>query len=274
MNARRVVSVALALAAPVVCEGCLPSNDPLALPLDVVSIAAVIVAGETEAHVLAGFPHRPLDDPPPSVTAHLSGSGWKASFAPTALADCEGGPIRWPIPLTCLHAVLPEAVRAGVAYRIEGRAPLGSFTGEAVVPAAPVVVEPADTLRLRPSGYQLRVPIRYRVSSEIGTLRPEVAEIRDSSDYRPSAFLWPDSLDVEADSATLTVDYDTALPTRITLQLLGIGWNYTRFVEASESNPFRSPLPEFGIRGEGVFGYFDGAAVSGPIHVAAAAAER
>ena len=274
MNARRVVSVALALAAPMVCEGCLPSNDPLSVQLDVVSIAAVIVAGEKEAHMLAGFPHRPLGDPPPSVTADLSGPGWKAAFVPTATANCEGGPFRWPVPLTCLHAVLPEAVREGAAYRVNGRAPLGSFTGEAVVPTAAVVVEPTDTLRLLPTGYELTVPIRYRVSSEIGTLRPEIFEIRDSTGYQPSAFLGPDTLDLKADSAILLVDYDTAQRTWLTLQLVGIGWNYTRFVEASESNPFRSPWPEFGIRGEGVYGYFDGAAVSGPVHVIAAAVER
>lgn len=50
---------------------------------------------------------------------------------------------------------------------------------------------------------------------------------------------------------------------RFSLRLLGIGWHYTDFVKhIGVDYPLIRPWPSFGIEGEGVYGYFDGATPS------------
>lgn len=240
------------LAATLTPSGCdyIAPPDHLALDPDVVSIAIMLVEGETRARLLAGHPHRPVSEPPPKITASLVGPGWRAEFTrrTNPKYGCGGGPTIWPMPMVCLNAALPEPIREKAAYRLEGEGPKGSFAGEAVVPAIPRILEPGgDTLRL--SGTWL--PIRYRAAPEVGTLRPQIFT---------SKRIWVGSLDPAGQADTLPLPgFEQA-----SLHLLGIGWNYTSFYWADR---IRFPWPNFGVSGEGVYGYFDGAAESRVVRI-------
>ena len=124
MRARRLM-VLIAIVAPGGCDY-LASPDRLVDP-DVISIALVLVAGESQAHLLAGHPYLHRSDPPPKVTASLIGPGWRAAFThKTDPQDgCGGGPTDWPIPMVCLNATLPEPIRERVTYKLEGKGPKG-----------------------------------------------------------------------------------------------------------------------------------------------------
>ena len=172
----------MAILAPGGCDYIAPP-DPLALDPDVISIAIVLVAGESQAHLLAGHPHRPASDPPPRVTATLVGADWRIAFTSARdQSDCRGGPTDLPFPKICLQAVLPEQIREGATYKLEGEGPKGSFTGETVVPAAARVLDPGDTVWLPDSIRTIRIPTRYRAPPEVGMLRPEMfATFSDST---------------------------------------------------------------------------------------------
>ena len=155
-------------------------------------------------------------------------------------------------PATCLRAQLPEPIRATGEYGLRGTALLGSFTGEAVVPSVPIVVEPADTLRLPlPDSGQIRIPLRYQVDPETGALLAEV--VVTESGARTGS--WTEGLEV-AGSDTVKAD-QRGNPLRIYLQLQAIGWNYANFMKHT-GRSFVPPWPSFGVEGEGVYGYFDG----------------
>ena len=252
--------------------GCdyIASPDALELDPDVVSIAIVLAAGEREAFVLAGYPHRAPSASPPEVTATLLGPDWQAAFSDTTDLEggCGGGPTHWPMPMVCLRAPLPEPIRERTAYGLDGRAPQGSFAGVATVPSAPVILAPADTFRLsatRDSGHWSWIPIRYHAPEDVGTLRTELLVVLSDSTGTESAWIpvWPPDLDVNASADTLKFDRDERLQWG-SLHLVGIGWQYTNFLEASEKHDRQ---PSFGIEGEGVYGYFDGSARSRPVHV-------
>jgi len=60
-----------------------------------------------------------------------------------------------------------------------------------------------------------------------------------------------------AEADTVRITYHQR-PLRFSLRLLGIGRNYTNFLETEGIFPRPRPWPSFGIEGEGVYGYFDG----------------
>ena len=253
--------VALALAALSACE----TTRPFELHPDAVAIAVLLVAGESEARMLAIHPHRE-GGAAPQITATLEGSGWTAAFADAPGLETCTPERRWPRPIKCLRAALPEAILPTGSYSLRGTAPLGSFTGETVVPAVPFLVESADTLRLPlpDDPGEIRIPIRYQAGSEVGTLAAEVLEIFETQKDGTERQLYPHNLGsfpqpvegVEADTVTISQD---GKPLRFSLRLLGIGWHYTNFLQHwGTRDPLMRPWPGFGIKGEGMYGYFDG----------------
>ena len=256
--------VLLAMVVPGGCDYFAPPErlvDP-----DAITIALVLVAGDSQAHMLAGHPFLLASDPPPKVTASLVGPGWRAEFADRTdpVDGCGGGPTDWAIPMVCLNAVLPAPIREGVDYRLQGRGPKGSFTGHTVVPAAPRIWSPGDTALSGPVSL-IRIPIRYRVPREVGTLRPEVLQtVGDGAGTRTE---WirplPWELDVDSQANTVAWSYPAKFR-RASLHLLGIGRNYTYFWRR---HPRRATQLRAGISGEGVYGYFDGSAKSHPIEI-------
>ena len=263
MRARGLVAV-IAMAGPGGCSY-VASPESLLDP-DVISIAIVLVAGESQAHLLAGSPHLGRLDTPPRVTASLIGPGWRADFThETETRDgCGGGPTDWPIPMVCIKAVLPEPIREKVAYRLVGKGPKGSFTGETVVPAAPLILEPRDTVWLPGSTRVVRIPVRYRAPPEVGTMRPEVFQTISDTAGTESEWIrvWPRTLNPEGQD-TVVWGYSPKIRWA-SLHVLGIGRHYTFFWRLRKN---RVPWPRAGISGEGVYGYFDGSARSGPISI-------
>lgn len=250
------------------CDGFIRPPDPLEVDPDVVSVAIMLVAGEREARLLAAHPHRKASEPAPTIAATLKGSGWTAAFSDTELEACIP-PNRWQGPARCLRAVLPEEIREGAGYEIEGTAPLGPFSGEVVLPIAPVLREPGDSLFLPlPPDYEgHRVPVLYRAGSDIGTLVAEAVDVfvtrEDGTEWEVEGHAvgrFPKVLEGE-EADTVTIDYRER-PARFSLRLVGIGWNYTNFLENEGIFPLPKPWPSFGIEGEGVYGYFDGAVPS------------
>ena len=269
MRARAWVVLAAVLS-PGGCDFFAPP-DPLALDPDFINIAILLVAGDSRAHMLVGHPHRRAFDPPPRATADLAGADWRAEFTTAPDQSACRAPPDLPFPKICLRAVLPEPIRAGATYNLEGKGPKGSFTGETAVPPAPRVLDPTDTVWVPDSVHEIRIPIRYRASPEIGTLRPELfVTFRDSAGGEESVWsrVSPWLLDVEGRADTLSWDWKDEWKARrgsLHLHLLGIGWHYTNFWRLHDT---RFPWPNFGVEGEGVYGYFDGSAKSRRVHVA------
>ena len=243
--------------------------------MHVISIAIVLVAGEDRAQLAVVYPHRPVSDLPPKVSASLIGPGWRTAFTHTTdpRDGCGGDRTDWPlkVPMVCLNAALPEPIREGATYKLEGEGPQGSFTGETVIPSAPLVLDPGDTLWVQPnpdsSGW-FRIPIRYRTPPEVGTLRPEMFATLSDSTGTESKWIAvrPLVLDVDghADTVSIYRRDDESEIGKGSLHLLGIGWQYTNFLRSSR---IRFPQPRFGISGEGVYGYFDGGARSPPVQI-------
>ena len=253
--------------------GCgLFTSDYLALDPDVISIAIVLVAGEDRAQLAVAYPHRPASDSPPRVSASLIGRGWRAAFTHTTdpRDGCGGRRTNWPfqVPMVCLNAALPEPIREGATYKLEGEGPHAAFTGETVIPAAPRLLGPGDTLWIQSnpdsSGW-FQVPIRYRAPPEVGTLWPEMFATLSDSTGTESKWIAvrPLVMDVEghADTVSISRRADESKIERSSLHLLGIGWQYTNFMRSRT----RFPQASFGISGEGVYGYFGGGAKSRPI---------
>lgn len=209
--------------------------------------------------------------PAPEIAARLEGPGWTAVFSSELPVRACHDHANWPVPTRCVGAVLPEAVRAGAAYRLHGTAPLGGFTGEVSVPAPPLLVRPEDGLRLPlPDSGRVEIPVRYGIGSDIGTL---LAEAQD-------AFLTrDDGTEVEISASDLGhfpqllegAGADTVevfrLRVRFSLNLAGIGWHFSNFIEHRGTNPRPRPWPRFGLEGEGVYGYFDGMTRSRAVRV-------
>ena len=255
------------------CDGFIRPPDPLEAHLDVVSVAIVLVAGESEARLLVAYPHRPMGAAAPQITAMLEGPGWSAAFSQTLeLQSCARAPDRFG-PARCLRAPLPEPIRPQAGYGIAGTALLGSFRGEIVVPAAPLLLHPVDTLRLQSpeNRFPLEIPVRYQSDAGIGTLLAEALDVFRTEDdgsetRRDASYLgFPQPIDgVEADTVWV---FNGNRPVRFSLQLVGLGWEYTDFLAQRGDVPVPRPWPSFGIEGEGVYGYFAGAAHSRIVHV-------
>jgi len=234
---------------------------------DVISIAMVLVAGESQAHLLVGHPYLKRSDPPPEVTATLIGPGWRAASPSRTLPrdGCGGGPTDWPISMVCLNFWLPEPIREEFTYRLEGRGPQGSFAGETTVPAAPRILDPADTVWLESSTAVVRIPISYETPSLVGTLRPEVFQIVGEGTGTDSTWVWPWPWELDVDGWRDTLVWGhTARLERASLHLLGIGRQYTYFWNRHMRH---ATWLSVGLTGKGVYGYFDASAKSSPIEI-------
>lgn len=271
MRPGRLLVVALMLAGASACRIVRPLDaDP-----DVVALGVLLVAGEDEARMLAVHPHREPGEDPPEITAELAGPGWSAAFFDDpqlegcATAEELAGPAR------CLRAVLPDTVRADARYVLSGTTPLGRFGGRIVVPPPPRLIWPPDTLRARfpdDSG-AVGLAIRHHVHVDVGTLLVEVLDVfetlEDGTEAEiPAALLgyFPKTIELRAEN-TIGILHRSK-PLRFSLRLHGVGWGYTRFARhMGRKDPLVRPWPNFGVAGEGVFGYFDGVAVSRAAHI-------
>ena len=270
MSAGRAGAAALAL----LMGGCFFWGwDEDHLDVDAISVESILVAGESTATVVVGYPHRAAPKhSPPEVQVELAGPGWHVPALAGSYYHCPIGPWYWPsavredVPMACLIADLPEPIREGVSYELKGVGPNGAFSGEVVVPAAPAILDPADTILLeRPPGPtgSFEVPIRYRALEELGGLRPEMlASYHDGSRWFPMSPYT--EMDVNGEHVTLRVEMDSFTVANIeggSIHLLGLGSRYAEFLQMD--GRIRAPW-ELGITGDRVFGYFDGAAASSP----------
>ena len=263
--------LAAGLAVSAAFQGCIRVPDPLELDPDVVSVAVMLLAGEREALLLAAHPHRQPDEDPPTLVATLRGPGWTATFSDTVeLRACTRTEAQnRQSPEICLRAEVPEEIRGGEKYEIEGTAPIGFFNGAVTTPAAPVLVEPGDSLHLStPTGYEDQlILVRYRTGTDVGTLLADVLDIfrleEDGTETElESHYLGDFGRPLEGTEADTVRIESRGRSLRFSLRLLGIGWNYTNFIENEGIFPLPRPWPSFGIDGEGVYGYFDGVAPS------------
>lgn len=276
MRARARFPLGSLLLLSAACDGFIRPPDPLEADPDVVTVAIMLIAGESSARMLAVHPHRALTDSPPAVDAILQGPGWTAAFPETLPVDsCTAAtPDRWPGPASCFRASLPEPIRPGTRYGIEGTALPGAFTGSVVVPTTPVLLEPDDTLTLPPPsvGRRIEIVVRYRTDPDVGTVRAGIPSAFETSDDGTELQVDPGPFDLipttlkGAGTDTLSLRY-RGRPMRVSLRLLGIGWNYTNFVKYTSSFPLPEPWPGFGIEGEGVYGYFAAAAPSRAVEI-------
>ena len=272
MSARAVLStdswrivIALAMAPTLPACDFIRPPDPFEAHPDVATVSILLVAGESEARMVAVHPHRPRNAEPPEITATLESSGWTAAFSNELELESCTLSASWPGPLRCLGATLPEPLRPGAGYKVRGTAPLGSFKGSMTMPAAPDLRDPGDTLSLpAPPRYtEVDIPMRYRAGSDVGTLLADVVDVFETEEDGTEVevthhHLGPFPQPVEgAEADTVHIFYqDNAL--RFKLRLLGIGWHYTNFLANIGTFPLPRPWPSFGIEGEGVYGYFDG----------------
>ena len=245
---------------------------PFELDPDVVALSLLLESGERSAKMAASHPHREGDKAPPDVSASLEGPGWTVEFAATDPAEEGCGSLPRYGASTCLSAQLPEAVAPG-RYRVRGTTPLGSFSGEATVPAIPSIENPAgDTLWIHlpddTAGFVL-VPLEYQVDSATAALFLESTFEHDGERVCGRS-LWElgDSIDLRYEEGEISLR-------GFRLRLQALGPSYTSWL--SHVGPALEPpwplggLPKgaelfearsFGIEGEGAYGYFDG--VSAP----------
>lgn len=257
--------VAAGLAASTACE-IVRQVDPFEAHPDVVAISVLLVAGESEARVAALHPHRQWSAAKPRFSATLEGPGWTAEFTrELRLPACGRTGASWSVPARCVGAPLPEPIRAGGTYSIRGEAPLGSFSGQMTVPILPRLLEPEylKTMPMPDEAGLLDIPIEYQVSADVGTLLADVFDVletlADGTEVEvPASHLgaFPNALG-NAEQDTVSI-YQDSRPLRFLLHLFGVGHNYTNFVKYTGVDPLPRPWPDFGIEGEGVYGYFDG----------------
>ena len=263
-------------------SGCIHPGDVLEPESDVVSVLAVVVAGRSDVLLVVGKPHGSTADPPPDIAPRLIGPSWEAAFSEVAGLedDCRiEEPQVWPGSVVCLRAKLPEPIRERTRYMFAGTGPAGPISGIAVVPSAPVMVEPVDGQRLTPQreGTELTVRIGFETDPDVAMLQTEVIEaieiLSDGTEAPVEGRIWvfPYQLDVEAgvDDIVMRRAHWASLyqgrPLRLSLRLLGFEQNYANFIEVTGNYPLRQPWPSFGL--EGAFGYFGAAAPSEPVRV-------
>ena len=254
--------------------GCLRSADPILPTTDVIFVESVVVAGRSRAYMLVGNPQGAA---PPVVDATLSGSGWTAAFSETVDVYWCGvrAPDWWPGPVECRRARLPEPIRESTRYTLAGTTPMGPFSGQTVVPRAPVVHQPADTVHVRIASGRERVELtlRFETPSEVGSLAVEpfrAVQILDDGTQEHSTVsgVFPSYLAVGSGSAEVAIHGHWESPEfRVSLRLIGFEENYSRFMEVvgDDTELLGHPWPSFGL--EGVIGYFGGGAPSRAIPV-------
>ncbi len=270
--------VAAALSA---CSYTRPDDD-FSPTEDAVMIAAVLLAGQSEAHLLVTRPNQLAGGSrPEGVSATLTGDGWKAAYADLVdLKSCNVGlPNRWS-PALCLRAKLAQPIRAGVEYAIEGTTAKGSFRGRTTVPRPPVALS-LDTQRVEVDSSEYAVAaefdVRFDAPPEVRAVVMDVWNATQLKSDGSSEDGWilsviPSALDMRADSQRVSVWGRWQRPGGgFEAYLVGYEANYSRFVvDGQETRVLHKPLPNFGIEGdEGVYGYFGAAALStAPIPVA------
>ena len=269
----RALLVVLMLAGSSACR----ITRPFDLDQDVVALGVLLVAGEGEARMLAIHPHREQDEAAPRITAELAGSGWTAAFSDSLQLEACTTAEELPGPASCLRAVLPEAILPGSEYGLRGRAPLGTFAGRIAVPAPPLLIRPPDTLEVPlPDDFDVfGLAIQHEVGVDVGTLLLEVLDVFETQDDGTETEIpvsrlgsFPKAIELREDNA-ITIRHG-GKPLRFSLRLHGIGWRYTTFVKhRGRNDPLVRPWPNFGIEGEGAYGYFDGVAASGLAHIIA-----
>ncbi len=262
---------------------------------DVIAIAAVISAGFDTATLLATYPHRDTLGDPPVVRAQLSAPGWTATLIQDAdshtargLRACNliSGSVAWKGPVSCLRAKLPEPIEVGVRYTLSGTTELGVFSGAAIVPSAPVLVEPAEEFVASPVADTFGVDLRYETPSGVGLLVAEAANVVQVVVDSPGdvseepgwiKYLVPRELNPAAQRARIMVwGYGASSPQhawqppefRFDLHLVGFDENFARFAQLRYDRLVVRPWPSFGLNGdEGIFGYFGAASRSDPVQV-------
>lgn len=261
---------------------------------DVIAIAAMIGAGFDKATLLATWPHRVSSADPPTVDARLSGPGWTATFVQDSESHTERGlracnliteSVAWKGPASCLRARLPRLVEAGVRYTLSGTTEIGAFSGAAVAPTAPVLVEPAEEFVATPAADTFGVELRYRNPAGAGLIVAEAANIVQvvvdgagtvSEEPRWIKFIVPRELNPAAESAHVTVwGYDSRFPNtwrppefRFDLHLVGFDENFSRFARLRYDRLVIRPWPSFGLSGDdGIYGYFGAASRSNPVRI-------
>ena len=262
----RALGVVLALAVSSACE----IARPFDVHPDAVALSVLLVAGESEARMLAIHPNRERGQGAPKITASVQALDWTAEFSDTLPLDACVAAGEWVGPSSCLRAVLPEAVSPNVEYILQGEAPLGTFAGRMVVPFPALLTVPPDSLVVplpRQPGL-LPLAIRHVVSVDVGTLVLEVLDVfetqEDGTELEiPASRLgsFPLTIGLREEN-TISILHD-GRPLRFSLRLHGLGWNYTNFLaHRGRSDPLVRPWPDFGIEGEGGHGYFDGVSIS------------
>lgn len=254
--------------------GCVGSADPILPNMDVIFVESVVVAGRSRAYMLVG---NPQGSAPPVVDARLSGPDWTAAFSETVDVYWCGirAPDWWPGAVECRRARLPEPIRESTRYTLTGTTPMGPFSGQTLVPRAPVVLQPADTVHIRIASGQERVELtlRFETPSEVGSLTVEpfrAVQILDDGTPEHSK-VWgvhPSYLTVGRGSAEIAIQGHWDAPEfRVSLRLIGFEENYSRFMEVigDDTELLARPWPAFGL--EGVIGYFGGGAPSRAIPV-------
>ena len=262
---------------------------------EVIAVAAVISAGFDTATLLATYPHRDTLGDPPVVGAQLLGPGWTATFVqdaeshtPRGLWACKliSGSVAWKGPVSCLRAQLPEPIEVGVRYTLSGTTELGAFSGAAVVPSAPVLVEPSVEFVATPTADTFGVDLRYETPAGVEFIIAEAANVVQvvvdsagnvSEEPRWIKHLVPRELNPAAERARIMVrGYDASSPKnvwqppefRLDLHLVGLDENFARFARLRYDRLVIRPWPSFGLSGdEGIFGYFGAASRSAPVRV-------
>ena len=249
------------------------------------AIASLLEVGEREAYILARYYHSDAwEHPPvgqPAIAVSLEGPGWTVPLADTVPRFICGPLGHFDLGLeekedVCLRGTLPEAIRSGVEYRLSGVTEHGPFTGRTVAPQPPLLLEPeSDAARFRaeemwgePGG--LWVPVRYRFGPDVGTRFGEMGGT--STPFRTTVLVGAGSGRVSFDPG-IYIDWPEPVAVPVPMRLAGVGWNYTQFMENAERSERRAdylvlrPWPETGIKGEGVYGYFDGVSYSRTVTV-------
>ncbi|MCE2397473.1 MAG: hypothetical protein J4F34_00310 [Gemmatimonadetes bacterium] len=231
--------------------------SPVDLDPDVVVLSLLLESGEGAALMLASHPHREWDGVPPEISASLEGPGWTAEFVDTGSGERCGDPHGLG-PVTCLNASLPEAAGPG-RYRLRGTTSRGSFTGAMTVPATPLMENPADTVRIpSPDTSELfPIPLHYQVDSATAALWLDAVV---DGGYHLGMGWWELG-------DTLETDY-RGIPYTLSLRVRAIGPNYADWFRHTGDELVLPPWPNFGIEGEGVYGYFDGISAPTPwVHI-------
>ena len=220
----------------------------------VVVISLLLESGERSAkmvasHPLPDFPRR--DQAPLDISASLEGPGWTVAFAATDPMEECGPPYG---ASTCLSAQLPEAVAPGM-YRVRGTTPLGSFSGEATVPAIPSIENPAgDTLWIHSpddTAGDVLIPLEYRVDPKTTALFLEVTFEHEGRQVSRRRLL------ELGDSIYGWYEEGEIWPRGLRLRLQALGPRYTSWLRHVGLH-MEPPWPSFGIESDAVYGYFDG----------------